>query len=372
MPQEYRSDNFSGIVHLLQVIIGRSTLLWDAEQYHERFLPKWGKPGHMGEGLAHYPTDVTRDIVPIPVHSHNDYWRRIPLFEALHYGCIGVEADVWYFDDDLYVGHNTASLTRNRTFQNLYVNPIIDLLDKMNPQTDFSTASRHGVFDTDAEQTLVLLVDLKTDGAMTLPIVEQQLDGLRSKGYLTYFNGTNVVPGVVTVVGTGNTPFDLLISNSTYRDIFFDAPLDRLWEDPKSNVDPDIEDDSDGAVDNVDQKHPLVIRRGQGNEGMDENTPASLFNSHTSYYASIDFQAAVGQVWRGHLSPRQINIIRGQIRGAKKHGLKARYWNTPVWPLSLRNHIWHILVREGADMLNADDLRAASRQDWRMWRHEWW
>jgi hypothetical protein len=112
-------------------------------------------------------------------------------------------------------------------------------------------------------------------------------------------------------------------------------------------------------------------KRGQGSSGLDPDTPSSVFNRNTSYYASVDFHAAVGTVWRGRLTPRQIHILRGQIHGAKKHGLKARYWNTPVWPISLRNHVWHVLVKEGADMLNADDLKAAARQDWQKPRHEW-
>jgi len=32
----------------------------------EDWLPHWGEPGNVGEGLKHYPTDFTRDITPIP------------------------------------------------------------------------------------------------------------------------------------------------------------------------------------------------------------------------------------------------------------------------------------------------------------------
>ena len=274
-----------------------------------------------------------------------------------------MEADVWHFDNDLYVGHNTASLTRNRTFRSLYIDPLVAILDKMNSKTDFANTTGHGVWDTDPEQELVLLVDLKTDGALTLPVVEQQLEPLRSKGYLTYFDGEKVVPGAITVVGTGNTPFDALVANETYRDVFFDAPLDRLWDTPSTHAD----------LNDVPETRALKKRDdgGQGNSGMGPDTPSSVFNRETSYYASIDFAAAVGGLWRGHLTPHQIYIIRGQIQGAKKHGLKTRYWNTPVWPISLRNHVWHVLVREGADMLNADDLKAATRQDWKRFRQEW-
>lgn len=123
---------FFGLVHIIMAILGRKSLFWDVEEY-EQYLPNFGKPGHAGEDLAHYPTDATKDILPIPCHSHNDYWRRVPLFDAIHAGCISVEADVWLFEDsdELYVGHGTASLTPDRTLSSLYVNPLVDLLEKM-------------------------------------------------------------------------------------------------------------------------------------------------------------------------------------------------------------------------------------------------
>ena len=53
----------------------------------DRVFQKWGKEGTGTEDLAWYPTDFLRDIIPIPCHSHNDYWRRVPLFSALRAGC---------------------------------------------------------------------------------------------------------------------------------------------------------------------------------------------------------------------------------------------------------------------------------------------
>jgi hypothetical protein len=301
------------------------------------------------------------------VHSHNDYWRRIPLYEALHYGCTGVEADVWHIGDNLFVGHNTASLTSNRTFTSLYADPLIELLDKQNSPTAFGDNKNHGVFDEDPSQTLVLLVDMKTHGPDTFYKVQEQLEGLRSRGYLTHFNGTHTVPGAITVVGTGNTPFDTLTDNTTYRDIFYDAPLAMLYEPSPFSL-ADINDGSDSTE--VDEYHPSSA--GQGKTGLPANTPASAFNDSTSYYASINFKKSIGRVWRGKLSDKQMKLIRGQIRGAKKAGLKARYWNTPNWPVSLRNHVWHVLVQEGVGMLNADDLEGAAIEDWRRWKREWY
>jgi len=239
------------------------------------------------------------------------------------------------------------------------------LLDKQNSNTTFGGTNKYGVFDAQPNQTLVLLVDMKTHGPDTFVKVEEQLEGLRSKGYLTYFNGTHTIPGAITVVGTGNTPFDLLTANTTYRDIFFDAPLAMLYEPS-----PTSDNNTVGEPTEVDDDyHPSSA--GQGKTGLLANTPASAFNSSTSYYASINFKKSIGRVWRGQLSDKQMELIRGQIRGAKKAGLKARYWNAPAWPISLRNHIWHVLVQEGVGMLNADDLEGAAIEDWRRWKSEW-
>lgn len=361
----------SGLIHVMETVVGRARLFWDYD-VHETFLPEWDTPGHMGEGLASYPTDATRDVLPIPCHSHNDYWRRVPLFDALHWGCTGVEADVWHFEDELFVGHNLASLTRNRTFRSLYVDPLVKLLDSMNPSTGFAETTGHGVFDVDSAQALVLLVDFKTDGHLTFPVVSQQLESLREKGYLSFWDGNKVNSRAVTVVGTGNTPFDMVASNTTYRDIFFDAPLADMWEKLPKNLptisDPQVEDNASNTLPSAGSK--FVSKHTKS--GRKSFTSSDAFNTSTSYYASTSFARTVGHVWRGHLSPRQMNIIRGQIRGAKRRGLKVRYWDTPAWPVSLRNHVWHVLVKEGVDMLNVDDLRAAAMEDWKKRTHEWW
>ncbi|KAI9871713.1 MAG: Altered inheritance of mitochondria protein 6, partial [Pleopsidium flavum] len=107
------------------------------------------------------------------------------------------------------------------------------VLDTQDPTSGFqrnNTPLLQGVFDTDSSQSLTLLIDFKTCGAALWPEVLAQLEPLRSRNHLTYFNGTTLIPGPVTVVGIGNTLFDLLVSDTTHRDVFFDAPLDELWE----------------------------------------------------------------------------------------------------------------------------------------------
>ncbi|KAI0429496.1 hypothetical protein F5Y09DRAFT_257982 [Xylaria sp. FL1042] len=329
-------STFLALLLLLSIVLSIVRSLWGIEEDPDSIFTGWGRDGSGTESLAWYPTDFLRDVTPVPCHSHNDYWRRIPLFSALRVGCTGVEADVWLLDNssELYVGHDRAALTPHRTLQSLYVEPLVDIIERNNPQTPFynSSGTHRGVFDTNPDQTLVLLIDIKTDGAKTFPLVEAQLEPLRARDWLTYIKDGVIHERPITVVGTGRTPFDMLMQNSTYRDMFFDAPLKELYEDP-----------------NISE--------------TDEDEGPYIYNSTNSLYASVNFLKAIGSVWT-HLSEEQLRRIRGQIKGAHKRGLKVRYWNTPVWPVSLRNKIWHTLIAEGADILNVDDLRAATRKRW--------
>ncbi|KAK6075748.1 hypothetical protein SCUP515_05867 [Seiridium cupressi] len=319
----------------IDLLLAISRGLWGWDDDPDKIFTKWGEQGTGTEGLKWYPTDFLRDVQPIQCHSHNDYWRTVPLFSALHAGCVGVEADVHLFDNDdkLYVGHDDASLTVNRTLESLYINPLVDLLNQTNPRTVFfnGTDTKNGVFDVNRNQSLTLLIDVKTDGAKTWPKVVAQLQPLRERGWLSYVENGVRHDGPITVVGTGNTPFELIVANSTYRDYFFDAPLEKMYEDPDSDSEP-------ATVD-------------------------MTYNSTNSHYASVSLTKAVGLTILG-VSDEQLKTINGQLKGAHRRGLTARYWDTPGWPIGLRDGIWHTLVYAGADMLNVDDLRSATRKVW--------
>ncbi|KAL8737194.1 MAG: hypothetical protein Q9181_001920 [Wetmoreana brouardii] len=293
----------------------------------EKILASWAIPGSPTTARDASPADFSRGIIPISCHSHNDYERQVPLYEALNVGCTSVEADIWLRDQDLLVGHTEDSLTPARTLRSLYLNPLLSILNCQNPGLVHTSGlgrslTPQGVYTSSPHTSVALLIDLKTSSADALPVLQDQLSSLRSQHFLTYFNGTDLIQGPMTVVSTGNTDFHTLISNTTYRDVFFDAPLDHLW-------------------------------------GEDSPTDATLYNDENSYYASVSFASSIGKTWLGTLVPQQVYKIRGQIKGAHEKGLKVRYWDTPAWPKSLRNHIWDLLLREGTDILNVDDLKAA-------------
>jgi hypothetical protein len=366
---------YKGLVHVLSDIL----------QTHfpddmDSILHRWVDITATTIGVGYWLSDATQDVHPVRCHSHNDYWRTKPLFSAIAAGCPSVEADVWYRDDDLYVGHRQFQLRSNRTLRSLYIDPLIDILEQQNGffpcERGRDCASRLptnqplvGVFSSDPEQPLVLLIDFKTPGEATWREIQMQLKPLRERNLLTYFNGTAIIPGPVIVVGSGYAQFDDLTKNDTYRDVFYDAPLELLadksakWPNPNraqagtlgaysSDIDQAPEYDRPGS------------KRLQSDSTIGSETPYSYAPSN-SYYASASFKKAVGHVWGSRLTQEQLQLIRAQVRGAHRLGLKARYWGVPAWPIGLRNHIWHILIREGVDMLSVDNLRQATTWDWR-------
>ncbi|KAL9599730.1 MAG: hypothetical protein Q9219_003613 [cf. Caloplaca sp. 3 TL-2023] len=368
---------FLGIIQILSVL-GGLLIVFVPDGIH-RIIDKWGQVGHIGQGLSSWPTDFSRGILPIPCHSHNDYWRRVPLYSAIEAGCISVEADVWLFGEELYVGHSLASLTPNRTLRSLYIDPLISILEKQNPTTEFhpnGNTTHHGVFDTVPEQPLTLLIDFKTSGSALFPHVVSSLEPLRSRGYLTRRNGSQTISRPIIVVGTGNTPFNLVVSNvsNPYQDIFFDAPLGDMWEGVQGEEAPPAPQSEPplyGADIDASMPEPTADPTsqlsasdvmGQGKSGAPDSPDA--YTTDNSFYASVSFTQAIGHVLSGKISEPQMALIRGHIRGAHRRGLKVRYWELPFWPIGLRNYVWDVLVKEGVDILNVDDLKAATQTDW--------
>ncbi|KAI0652252.1 hypothetical protein C8Q79DRAFT_1005469 [Trametes meyenii] len=271
--------------------------------------------------LLQYPTQFTQAIVPKAIHSHNDYWRDVPLLTALSLGVSSVEADVSLFNGTLYVGHESAALTPDRTLDSLYIQPLLQILKKQNPRNAFTvnSTSPNGVFDTASSTSLQLLIDIKTDGVEALPFILKALQPLREGGYLTTFANGTLTTSAVTIVGTGNSPLEQVKALSP-RDYFFDAPLTQLT-DPSLNT---------------------------------------TWDPTLSPLASTDYSVAVGWNGIGNISDDAKANITKFVGDAHALGIKARFWDTPGWPVYARENVWRALLEGGADWLNADDLIAAS------------
>jgi hypothetical protein len=118
---------YSGLVDVLGNILHHHFL-----DDMDSILHQWISITAATVGVGHWISDATQDVHPVRCHSHNDYWRTRPLIEAIAAGCPSVEADVWYKDDDLYVGHREFELRANRTLRSLYIDPLINIIERQN------------------------------------------------------------------------------------------------------------------------------------------------------------------------------------------------------------------------------------------------
>lgn len=152
-----------------------------------------------------------------------------------------------------------------------------------------------------------------------LPFILKAFQPLRDGGFLTTFKDGNLTTSAVTVVGTGNSPLEQVKALSP-RDYFFDAPLTQLT-DPSLNT---------------------------------------TWDPTLSPLASTDWETAVGWQGIGDISQDQLANLTKFIGDAHSRGIKARFWDTPGWPIQARYATWELLLNNGADWLNADDLEAAA------------
>ncbi|GAA5893396.1 uncharacterized protein JCM6883_007653 [Sporobolomyces salmoneus] len=293
-----------------------------------------------------YPSGFSRNVPERSIHSHNDYWRDTPVYTALSHGVLSIEADVWLNPRDqvLYVSHNVASLTKARTFRKLYIDQLVDVLERANvrdEETEFFSDTNYFSPDNVEERRrpwtsfyegnltpIQLLVDLKTRGNETYHAVLEELEPLRRRNWLTKWNGTHIVPGPLHVLLTGNGINEDVRSQvavQTNRDVFLDAPLLKLDEKWRG---------VDGKI--------------------------YEWNSTLSPMASTSFSSASKWTGRQPISSTEESHLSKLIESAHYRNIKTRFWSTPRWPVFARERVWKTLLELETDYLDADDIEAIS------------
>ena len=88
---------------------------------------------------------------PIAMHSHNDYNRVAPFWEAYSQGCVSIEADVFLQDGEILVAHNREDVTADRSLRAMYIEPIVKVF-----------RGNGGRMWKGSDDRLQLMIDLKT------------------------------------------------------------------------------------------------------------------------------------------------------------------------------------------------------------------
>jgi alkaline phosphatase len=102
----------------------------------------------------------------VKIHSHNDYQRRLPFYEAYGQLLSSVESDIFAtaMPGELLVAHNASDLPAAPTLEEAYLQPILSLF-KLNKGRAWRNSDR----------ILYWLIDLKTDANPTLDYLVEKL-----------------------------------------------------------------------------------------------------------------------------------------------------------------------------------------------------
>jgi len=137
------------------------------------------------------------------LHSHNDYEKPFPYWEAYNQGYGSIEADIFLKGDDLIIAHDTVQLKMGRTLDSFYLQPLQQCIVK-----------NKGYPYADKASDLQLLIDIKTDSVATLNKLVEKL-----KAYPVITSCARV-----KIVITGNRPaMSAFTGYPSY--IYFDGEL---------------------------------------------------------------------------------------------------------------------------------------------------
>jgi len=218
------------------------------------------------------------------IFAHNDYEKPSPLVTAYDAQAGFIEADVFLQGNDLLVGHEIKQIQKDKTLEALYLKPLDKLIEK-----------NGGFAYVDKEQSLTLMIDLKTDGIATLNTLVTRLK--------KYPRLTACKTLMITVSGN--------------------MPIPALWK----NSPPFIHfDGRPGITYTTDQQKRIRL-------------------------ISASFQSF--SKWNGtdKLSQRDREKLVAIIEAAHAINKPFRFWATPDFPES-----WSKLIELGVDIINTDDV----------------
>ncbi|KAJ5780135.1 hypothetical protein N7457_005295 [Penicillium paradoxum] len=153
-------------------------------------------PIHTGHGACTFPILDTRP------HA---------LESSLNGGCEGLRTAVWMHNGELQIGNAVAGPETEAFLQRFGLNPLLAKFDAGDDSAHSETP----------DQTFLLMLDAKTPLPEFYPHLIAQLATLRQRGYLSHWNGQDVVRRAVTVVVTGEELSENDCIHPSYSDVFW-------------------------------------------------------------------------------------------------------------------------------------------------------
>jgi hypothetical protein len=234
----------------------------------------------------------------LSAHSHNDYLRQRPLWEAISHAFASIEIDIYLVDGTLLVGHDEDALDVTKTLQSLYLDPLRDHIREHDDRVYPSPYS------------LVLLIDIKSDAKSTYEALSDVLS--QYSEMLTSYSEASVQPRAISVVVSGNRPRESMM-NEVVRFATYDGRI----------------------------------------ADLDAEVPANFISLVSDNWEDHFEWRGVGRLsGRDHLQLAQI------VQAAHQRGYRLRFWNTPSPEDGSLEGVWGQLLNAGVDLMNIDDLKA--------------
>lgn len=225
-------------------------------------------------------------------HAHNDYEHTRPLLDALDQGFCSVEADVWLVEGELLVAHELKKVTKERTLQKLYLDPLLERVTK------------NGGRVYPNGPMLTLFIDFKSDATNTYHTLTAILKPYEKM--LTTFFVDRTEINAVTIIISGNRPRALMEAEKI-RYVCYDGRLNDLES----------------------QDSPHLI-------------PIMISDNWGKFFK-----------WRGKgpLPEQEKAKLKSFVEHAHQQGRRIRFWNAPDAPAG-----WSALMEAGVDLINTDNL----------------
>jgi len=226
-------------------------------------------------------------------HAHNDYEQPHPLTDSLALGFASIETDVWLVDGQLCVAHDRPDVDPKRRLENMYLDPLLDRFHR-NAKKLFPNG-----------ETLVLLIDFKSEGAPTYEALKKLLEKYRP---MLQASAEMPTPSLKIII-SGNRPIDLIAKDKS-RLVFIDGRL----KDLQNKIDPAL--------------MPWI---------------SDNWRLHFRYAGS------------GAISAEERQKLRDYVNRVHASGAQLRFWATPE-----NEELWKVLRDESVDFIGTDQIERLS------------
>ena len=242
--------------------------------------------------------DHWMEVKSIPyAHSHNDYTRKNPLFDALDAGFRSIEIDVFAHEGQLKVSHIALFLKCKPTIEELYVQPLLQIMPDLEK-----------VLQTKGE-SLEIMIDLKTGGKEAIAMLAKALEPLRP--YLsTWDSPTSIHKRSITIVLSGGYPRDLFSYDIDVSIFFLDGRPCRCYGQPDLRI--------------------------------------ARVSAHYDQYFTWN--------GRGEMPKEEYEKLMACVYSAKRCHQKLRFWGMPQ-----NKAIWSLFIEAGVEWINVDHIKRFKR-----------